>query len=316
MSVNRNPVSKTTRSGTTHYKGATCIPVSSTASTAAATLTNDIIVGNATLFPQASVHASVNDKVKYHKLKVEWVPALPTTCGGTGVMFFDSDRTDAGPTTMQEAMQNKGAKAGPLWSKSTYNVDRKMLRSNEMFSTLSGTGTTAATNNTFTGPGKLHFYHTSQPGITYTTSTVIGFLMIEYELEFMFPSSKTDTVVPTRRLGEVARDVSSVTYDSETVNIWQNFAAGCVVPPDFYTFLSLFDSEGHLVHRRALPYQPDETSFSLAKHTSQVTSSTGEKFLIRSPEVGATNPKILSESERVLIGGLLHDINNYEYSDY
>jgi len=232
--------------------------------------------------------AQIHDKVKFHKLKLNWVPALPTTCGGTGVMYFDTDRTDVGPTTMQEAMQNKGARAGPLWAKNSYVCDRKMLRSNEMFSTISGsTASTAATNNTFTGPGKVHFFYTSQPGITYTTSTVIGFLIVEYELEFMFPTAKTDTAVPTRRFTEQTRDVTSVTYDRDTVLTYRNFLAGCVKPLDFYTFLSLFDSEGVLVNKRAIEYEPDETSLSLAPHTS--CPSSNECFRIQRVKVGDLN---------------------------
>lgn len=287
MSVNNPASAKMTKSGTTHFRSQTCIPVSSTANTVQAVLSNDIVVGNATLFPQASAMAEIHDKVKFHKLKLNWVPALPTTCGGTGVLYFDTDRTDVGPTTMREAMQNKGARAGPLWAKNTYNCDRKMLRPNEMFSTLSGAGTSAATNNTFTGPGKVHFFYTSQPGITYTTSTVIGFIIVEYELEFMFPTAKTDTVVPTRRFTEQVRDVSSVTYDQEVVAIYRNFLAGCVKPLDFYTFLSLFDENGVLVNKRAIEYEPDATSLSLAPHTSFPSSN--EPFRIRRGNVGDLN---------------------------
>jgi hypothetical protein len=288
MSVNNPASAKMTKSGSTHFRSQTCIPVTSTANTASAVSSNDIIVGNSTLFPQASALASIHDKVKFHKLRMNWVPALPTTCGGTGVMFFDTDRTDVGPTTMQEAMQNKGARAGPLWAKSTYVCDRKMLRSNEMFSTISGTGTNAATNNTFSGPGKVHFFYTSQPGITYTTSTVIGFLIVDYELEFMFPSAKTDTTVPTRRMLEQVRDVSSVTYDRETVMTYQNFQAGCLRPIDFYTFLSLFDLEGRLNIKRAIEFEPDATALSLAPHTS--VSPSNECFRIQRDHVGDLNP--------------------------
>jgi len=279
-----------TKSGTTHFRSQTCIPVSSNGNTVSAVNSNDIIVGNSTLFPQASALASIHDKVKFHKLKLNWVPALPTTCGGTGVMFFDTDRTDVGPTTMQEAMQNKGARAGPLWVKNTYNCDRKMLRSNEMFSTLSGASTSAATNNTFSGPGKVHFFYTSQPGITYTTATVIGFIIVEYELEFMFPTSKTDTTVPTRRLVETAPDVSSVTYDRDTVDTYRNFRAGCLKDLDFYTFLSLFDRDGVLNQKRAIEFQPDATSLSLAPHTS--SSSSNGLFKIQRGKVGDLNPMI------------------------
>jgi len=290
MSVNNPASAKMTKSGTTHFRSQTCIPVSSTANTASAVSSHDIVVGNATLFPQASAMASIHDKVKFHKLRLNWVPALPTTCGGTGVLFFDTDRTDIGPTTMQEAMQNKGARAGPLWAKNSYVCDRKMLRSNEMFSTISGTGTTSATNNTFTGPGKVHFFYTSQPGITYTTSTVIGFIIVEYEMEFMFPTAKTDTVVPTRHIQDTPRDVSSVTYDSRIVNIYRNFAAGCREVPDFYTFLSLFDVDGNLCLRRAIKYQPDATSLSLAPYTSQAASN--ECFTIRGVDVGDLTSEI------------------------
>jgi len=261
------------------------------------TASADIAIGNVTYFPQAAALAAIHDKVRFHKVKLTWVPALPTTAGGTVVMYFDTDRTDIGPTDLQKAMQNKGARSGPIWSKLTYVCDRKMLRSNEMFSTTSNVASTSATNNTFTSPGRLHLYYTSQVGISYTVPVTVGFAVIEYEVEFMFQSSQEATaVVPTRRSVEKLRDVSFVRYDAEVEDIYHNFVAGCVNPPDFYTFLSLFDEEGKLNRRRALEFQPDEISLSLAPSTSR-SPSIG-LFKIQRPEVGDLNPVTISGFSR------------------
>jgi len=107
-------------------------------------------------------------------------------------------------------------------------------------------------------------------------------------------------------------------YNSETVAIWQNFSAGCVNPPDFYTFLSFIDEHGNFVLRRAIQCQPDEQSLLLAPHTSQVSSSIDGVISIRKPEVGALNSKVFTEFESGLIGGFrnehLDDIHNYDIS--
>lgn len=297
MSVGNPYSSKVTKNGTTHFRSQTCIPIVATTNEGD-TATADIAIGNVTYFPQAAALAAVHDKVKFHKVKLSWVPALPTTAGGSVVMYFDTDRTDTGPTDLQDAMQNKGARSGPIWSKLTYVCDRKMLRSNEMFSTTSDQASSSATNNTFTSPGRLHLHYTSQPGINYnSTSVTVGFAVIEYEVEFMFQSAQEATdIVPTRRAVEKSRDTSFVRYGAHIVDIYRNFVAGCVKHLDFYTFLALFDDQGKLNIRKALEYQPDEISLSLAPSTSRSPSK--GSFQIQRPEVGDLNPLTISGFSR------------------
>jgi hypothetical protein len=100
--------------GHTRFYSQTCIPISSTANTAESTVSADFTVANTTLFPAAGNLAKNFDKVKFHSVRARWVPALPTTSGGSVAMHFDADRTDAGPTSMQEAAQNKGCVMGPF----------------------------------------------------------------------------------------------------------------------------------------------------------------------------------------------------------
>jgi len=309
MSVKGVSKTKSNPSGTTTFISQTCIPINATANTATTTYSALCTVGNSTIFPQAATLSQVHDKVKFHKLRAQWVPALPTTCGGSVVMYFDTDKTDIGPTSMTEAMQNRGANSGPLWNRQTYNCSRQMLRTNEMFSTLTGSVATS-TENTFSSPGRFHLFATAQPGITYTTSTTIGFLVIEYELEFMFPTAKVDTTVPNRRIKEQVRDTSFVVYDDKIVDIYRNFKAGCVDEPDFYTFLSLFDGDGNLNRERAQAFLPDSTSLLLTPVTSRVVPT--ELFKIRQPKVGDLNSGSVSGSS----WSLLQDIgDNLTHSD-
>lgn len=305
MSVRNVSKTKSNPSGSTTFTSQTCIPINSTANTANTTYSALVAVGNDTLFPQAATLSQVNDKVKFHKLRAQWVPALPTTCGGSVVMYFDSDKTDIGPTTMTQAMQNKGSHAGPLWARQTYNCTKQMLRTNEMFSTLTGSVATAP-ENTFSAPGRFHLFATSQPGVTYTTSTTIGFLVIEYQLEFMFPSAKVDTTVPTRRVRDAPRDTSFVVYNQGIVDVYQNFRAGCSPEPDFYTFLSLFDAEGDLVPARCLAFQPDDIARRLQPVTSQVVPT--ELFRLRSPDVGDLNPGSRSGSFESLLEDIVGNV--------
>jgi len=187
-----------------------------------------------------------------------------------------------------------------------------MLRSNEMFSTLTGTVATTS-ENTFSSPGRFHLFATPQPGVTYTTSTTIGFLVIEYELEFMFPSAKVDTTVPTRRLKEQMRDTSFVVYNPEIVDTYQNFRAGCVLEPDFYTFLSLFDGDGNLNRERAMAFQPDSTSLLLNPVTSRVVPT--ELFTIRRPYVGDLNSGSVSGSSWSLLQDIGDNLSHPELYD-
>jgi hypothetical protein len=257
----RNVTSQRTMSnGHTVFRSQTCLPISSTANTATAVTSFDLSVGTSAVFPAASNLAKNFDKVKWRRMNLKWVPALPTSAGGSVAMYMDTDRTDVGATTMQLAAQNKGAVLGALWDAATYNIPKQMLRGNEWFTTLQGS---SGTENTFASPGRCHVLYTAQPGITYTTATVVGYLLVSYELEFGFPTGSTDSTVPTRRSAAKLRDSSLVSYDEETVRQYENFAAGCEVVPDFYQFLGLFDEEGHLLEHLALRFVPDEESLSL-----------------------------------------------------
>jgi len=101
-----------------------------------------VIAANATTFPFLSGIATRYDKVKWHKLNIRFVSALPTTSGGTVSMYFDNDRKDVGATTIGEAMQNNHCTTHPVWKEFRFNLTKQMLRSHEMFTTASGADAT------------------------------------------------------------------------------------------------------------------------------------------------------------------------------
>jgi hypothetical protein len=271
MRANNVSSSKVMANGHTVFRSQTCLPVTSTANTATAVTSFDLAVGTSAVFPAASNLAKNFDKVKWRRVNLKWVPALPTSAGGSVAMYYDTDRKDVGSTTMQLAAQNKGAVLGALWDSATYSVPKQMLRPNEWFTTLTGTAS-ASEENTFTSPGRCHVLYTAQPGLTYSTSTVVGYLLVSYEMEFGFPSAATDTTVPTRRAREQLGDTSLVVYDEKTVRQYENFAAGCKVVPDFYQFLGLFDEEGRLQTHLCARFDPDEVSLRLLPSERRATS--------------------------------------------
>jgi hypothetical protein len=166
----------------------------------------------------------------------------------------------------------------------TYNVDKRQLRPAEWFTTNKGTVT--GTENTFASPGRMHVHFTPQPGIVYTTATVIGYMVIEYHLEFGFPTSNVDGTVPTRRAPEQSRDTSTVVYDSKLVRQWRNFAAGCLEALDLYQFLSLFDENGRLSRARAMKFDPDAEALRLRPSAQDYN----RLLPLVIPEVGDPNP--------------------------
>ena len=278
--------------GHTEFRSATTIPITSTANTASAVVSTDLTVGTASAFPAASNLAKSFDKVKWKALNIRWVPALPTTSGGSVAMYFDTDRTDTGATSMTQAASNKGAVLGPIWDRSSYRCNKQMLRSNEWFTTYRSS-TTTTTENTFASPGRVHVFYTGQPGITYTTSTVIGYLLLQYTLEFGFPSADSDSTVPTRvSSNRSLRNTDFCTYDERTVKVYENFVAGCEEPPSsIYEFLRYFDLEGKPLYDRLLKFKPDSESLRLRPHRHV------RGGLLTPAFIGEDTPLITADSE-------------------
>jgi len=245
-----------------HVKNQTIIPFSRSADTGTVTVTTDIIAANTTTFPFLSGIAQRYDKVKWHAMKIRYVPSVPTTTGGTMSMYFDNDRKDAGATTITEAMQNNYCKTHPVWQEFQFVLNKKMLRSNEVFTTAAADAASANAENSFVGPGRVHLVSTPLIGVTFTTATVIGYLHIDYHAELCFPSNP-QTGVPTRRSRDIVLDKSFATYDGRHVRAYENFAAGCTSPPTFYQFLNLFNENGDLDVHRAQIFGPDTQSFNL-----------------------------------------------------
>jgi hypothetical protein len=177
-------------------------------------------------------------------------------------MYFDGDRKDAGATSVTDAMQNMNCKTHPTWKEFSYHLTKRQLRSNEMFTTASASTADANAENTFAGPGRVHLVSTPLTGVTFSTATTIGYLAIDYHAELMFPTNP-QTGVPSRRIKEKFGDSSFIQYDSRHVSAYENFCAGCVNPPDFYTFMGCFTETGDLNYDLATRFSPDIESYNL-----------------------------------------------------
>lgn len=278
--------------GHTEFRSATTIPITSTSNGTSAVVSTDLTVGTASAFPAASNLAKSFDKVKWKALNIRWVPTLPTTSGGSVAMYYDTDRTDTGATTMTQAASNKGAVMGAIWDRLGYRCNKQMLRSNEWFTTYRSSSSTT-TENTFASPGRVHVFYTGQPGVTYTTSTVIGYLLLQYTLEFGFPSADSDSTVPTRvSPGRQLRETNVVTYDERTVRVYENFVAGCEDPPgSIYEFLRYFDSESRPILERMKKFKPDAEALRLRPH------SLNRGGLITPALIGEVTPLVSAGSE-------------------
>jgi len=257
-------------------KNQNIIEFSRTAPTGTTTVSADLIAGN-TIFPFLSGIATRYDKIKWHALRLRWIPAVPTTTGGTISMYYDSDRKDAGATSVTDAMQNANCKTSPVWDRMVYSCSKKQLRSNEMFTTTGNNATDANAENTFQSPGRVHFVSTPLTGVTFSSATTIGYLELDYHVELCFPTNP-QTGIPTRRTREVAAELSYAIYDSRHVDAYENFAAGCLNPPNFYEFLGAFDNDGNLVREKLDHCDPDSQSFELSKFLIPETLDKSIKF--------------------------------------
>jgi len=240
----------------------TVIPITATANTATTIVSVDLTAGNSTSFPQLANQAKGFDKISWKRVKMSFRPNLPTTAGGSVGMYFDTDRTDTPPTSISEVMQNRGARMCATWDKMDYNIPSAMLKGvNQWYTTLSTAGTGAvSTNNTFASPGRIHVLITPQPGVTFATSTVVGYLEMQYSAELGFPTNPADSAVPTRRFATRSRPVGFHKFNSDLVDRYQHFAAGCQPVPSFWDFLDALDGEGCLQLSKLSQFDPDDLS--------------------------------------------------------
>jgi len=276
MTRRRGPSIKSTGNSII-VKNQNIIEFSRTAPTGTTTVSADLIAANSTTFPFLSGIATRYDKIKWHALKMRWIPAVPTTTGGTISMYFDSDRKDAGATSVTDAMQNSSCKTSPVWDRMVYSCTKKQLRSNEMFTTAGNSTADANAENTFQSPGRVHFVSTPLTGVTFSSATTIGYLELDYHVELCFPTNP-QTGVPTRRTRETAVELFYAKYDSRHVEAYQNFAAGCLHPPNFYEFLGAFDDDGNLIREKLEHCDPDRQSFELSNFLVPVSVDNSIKF--------------------------------------
>lgn len=262
---NQTPRTRVLQNGHLSVSNSTIIPVSMANNTTGITLSTDTVVGNNSAFPTLGNLSKNFDKIKWHSLRAEYIPAVPTTTGGNVALYFDSDRTDVGPTTVSQALQNKGCIITPVWQKMKYTVPKQMLRPSEWFTTDTDPVAAAPSpqaNNTFPSPGRLQLYVTPLLGVTFTTATTVGWVKLDYSVEFGFPSGESAaSIPPSRRIRDQGHPVHHVLYDRRHVAFWKNFQAGCVSPPDFYTFLGCLDASGRVQRHLVARYEPDLQSF-------------------------------------------------------
>jgi len=258
--------------------------------TGTVTLSLDLICANSSTFPFLSGLAPRYDKVKWHKFNIRWLPAMPTNVGSTVTMYYDTDRKAPGATTISDAMQNVHAITKQVWDKFTYKCTNKQLRTNEMFTTTSGTdAATANAENTFQSPGRFHVVSTPLTGVTFSTATTIGYLELDYHAELCFPSNP-QTGVPTRRGKDVLAERQIAVYNKNLVEAYHNFAAGCVHPPNFYQFLACFDQTGNLDARLLKECEPDSTSFELFRFLGcEAACSLEQRFTGRTMHLNKVN---------------------------
>jgi len=299
-------------------KNQNIIEFSRTAPTSSVTVSADLIAANTTTFPFLSGIANRYDKIKWHGLKMRWIPAVPTTTGGTISMYYDSDRKDAGATSVTEAMQNSNCKTSPVWDRMVYSCSKKQLRSNEMFTTTSGSAADANADNTFVSPGRIHFVSTPLTGVTFTTATTIGYIELDYHVELCFPSNP-QTGVPTRRTREVASEVYHAQYDSRHVRAFENFAAGCLEPPTFWEFLGAFNDNGDFDAQLLRKCDPDAQSLRFGEFLHETRQCESINFSGRVVETAQEVDDLTDELERRLGRGVffrgVDEVDNHYYDE-
>jgi hypothetical protein len=251
--------------GHTMISGSTVIPINMASNTAGSIMTQDIVAGNATAFPQLAAVVKNYDKISWRRMNVRFAPTLPTTAGGSVGMYFDTDRTDAPPTSITQVMQNKGSRMGATWDRQTLPVPAKQLNGvNKWYSTITGSDT--AKENTFISPGRIHTLVTSLPGVTVSASTIVGYLHLDFIAELGFPTNPVDSTVPARRtIPKSLQPVNSCTIEPQLVHAYNFFAAGCMPVPDFYTFIAALRNDGTIDLDALSRFNPDLLSLRMTE---------------------------------------------------
>jgi len=172
-----------------------------------------------------------------------------------------------------------------------------------MFTTAGNTTADANAENTFQSPGRVHFVSTPLTGVTFSSATTIGYLELDYHAELCFPTNP-QTGVPTRRTRETANELSYAQYDSRHVEAFENFAAGCLHPPNFYEFLGAFDDHGNLVKEKLQHCDPDDESFRLSQFLYPVNVDSSIKFSGRALNAAQEVEDLTNELDRRLGRGV------------
>jgi len=136
---------------------------------------------NQVLFPWLSLIAGNFEFYKFNKLKFEYVQRCSTGSTGSIVMFVDYDVIDSPPATEVIACSNENAISGPVWMPITCTASAAGLRGgvSEKYTAVSIPAN--ADPKTY-DDGRFTFCIADQ-----ATSSVLGRLWVEYDVEFSRP---------------------------------------------------------------------------------------------------------------------------------
>lgn len=153
-------------------------------------------------------YATLYDKFKVKKLLFEFKPSQPVTAIGQVGMYFDADTSPAAPTAFEQISGNVYAQSAHVSQSQTLVVRPNQLNRLPQY-------VTSASSTEFGAArvGVVQFVNTPVATTTTITGPVsLGVLWMEYEVEFLNPSSPTSATpaaLTSAQSNKLAEDVSS-----------------------------------------------------------------------------------------------------------
>lgn len=129
------------------------------------------------------------DKFVVHKLRIEWQPTLPVTVSGTVAIWFDSDPEAVAPTGYTSSSGNMNATSVSIFGHTFVDVRADQL--NRLPQYLTANNTTAPTPASTRTPGRIQTGFSDLVFGTAAGTIGIGFVWIEYQVEFLNPSNNS-----------------------------------------------------------------------------------------------------------------------------
>jgi len=151
--------------------------------------------GMPTMFPWLSQVASTHQKYRFTKLVFTYVPVASTATVGRITMVYAVDPLDEMPTSKSELFQYPTSTEGSVWSPMTMNVD--CSKAPLLFTRIGLIVDSDVKTYDF---GQL-FIASSNTGVS---STVMGEIFVEYELELITPKPAECAAADTSYFGTFA----------------------------------------------------------------------------------------------------------------